>query len=566
MHARSFRWWLPLAVSIPLVVYLGYPLLALLWEGAATPISAFRAKQMGWDPSAQPSSAGLRFALQDVSTRAALWGTLKLTAVTVLFGGAWGLGLALLWGRREFPGRRIFALCGYAPLLMPPLVGTLAFYRLLGPAGFAWSWLPQGWRPDPFWAVTLLHVYSFGVFTFTFALAALEGLDAAHEEAARNLGANAWGTFRTAVWPALRAPLLAAALLTYMASNASFSGPYILDTSGSYLTVEIASEHTDDWGLATGLTIVLALLSLAALPPFLYMQRLAPGGPEAAAGLKGAAGRALTPATKSGALARIFLSLLVAVPLLAPPCIVIAGAFLDPRVWTEHGIALAPSFEGFRALQPENWAALIRSAGYGAAAAFSCIAIALLFALSLRRAPRWAAFPGEAAVMLAIALPGSVVAIALLTAFNAPSWLTGGVGLGGTGAILILAYAIRTLPLAVRPVRAAVNAGGDLERAAQGLGAGAARTLLRITLPLLLPTLIAAGLLCFVTAAGEYVASELLYSPQSMPVSKAIEMLNRSNATITAASALSMCLMGLSLLAIALGSWLTARQSWRAPK
>jgi ABC-type spermidine/putrescine transport system permease subunit I len=78
-----------------------------------------------------------------------------------------------------------------------------------------------------------------------------------------------------------------------------------------------------------------------------------------------------------------------------------------------------------------------------------------------------------------------------------------------------------------------------------------------------MPTLIAAGLLCFVTAAGEYVASELLFSARTLPVSKAIEMLYRSN--FAAASALSVCLMGLSLLAIGLGAWLTARRSWRVP-
>src|SRR5437868_3467014 len=129
---RSF---LAVALAVPIVPYIVYPLGALLAEGATLPVAKFRAREMGWDPARQPFAAGVRRALFEDKTRAAIWGTLELSGASVLAAGAWGLGLALLWTRREFPGRRWFAALGYSPMLMPPLVGTLAFYSLAGDSG-----------------------------------------------------------------------------------------------------------------------------------------------------------------------------------------------------------------------------------------------------------------------------------------------------------------------------------------------------------------------------------------------------------------------------------------------
>jgi len=567
MPHRFARAWPALLVALPLLAYIFYPLAALLLDGLHAPVADFRAQFHGWDPQRQPSAPALRALWLEPPARQAAWGTLKLAASSLLAGGAWGLGLALLWWRREFPGRRLFALLGYAPVLLPPLVGTLAFSRLLGEGGMLNQWLPsnQG-QPflTPFAAVLILHTYSFGIYTYAFAAAALEHVDHAHEDAVRNLGGGAWAVFRHAVWPNIRGPVAAAALLTFMAAGASFSGPYVLHTSGKYLTAEIVNElSSGDPAFVAALTSLLALISLAALPPFLWAQRKSAGLAFGTAGLKGGGGRALPQAGQGEAALRIALSLVAALLLLAPPLMIAQGAFTDARGWYTGAWPEELALGAFQRLDQEAWLALRRSLAYGAIAAAVDVFIALLVALALRRAPAWAGLPAETCVMLAVALPGSAVAIALLTAFNAPSWLAGGFSLGQTAVILVLAYAIRCLPLAVRPVRAALEGlGGDLEAAARGLGAGPLRTLRKVVLPLLFPTLLAAGLLCFVTGAGEFVASQLLYSPDTLPVSvKMYEVLRNDP---PAATALGLCLVGLGAGAVALAGWLQARASWRA--
>ncbi|MCZ7643797.1 MAG: ABC transporter permease subunit [Planctomycetota bacterium] len=562
MSAQTRRNLIALLAALPLLAYLVYPVLALLIQGLTGPILSHRAEALGWDPARQPFAAGVLAAWRDPQVERATWGTLALAFWTVVLGGLWGTGLALLWHRRDFFGRGGFALCGYAPLLMPPLVGTLAFFRLLGRSGSLWQWLPlAGGKPwlTPFGAVLVLHVYSFGLYSYAFAAAALKNLDASQEEAAVSLGGTRWRAFLHGVWPALRGPVFAAGLLTFMGAGASFSGPYILDTDGHYLTVEILNlQQAGDRGRTAAVTAWLACLSLAALPAFLALRQDAFPG----AGTKGAARHELPPARKGEALVRFALSVLAALILLAPPAIVLLSAVSDRAGWYDGALEIHFSARAFAELDARDGAALQRSLLYAAGAALLTVGLAVLAGLALRRARAWAAWPAETAVMLAVALPGSAVAVALLCAFNGPSWLAGGAALGQSSAILILAYVVRGLPLAVRPVRAALDGvGAEQEQAARSLGATPARAVRRVLLPLLRPTLLAAGLLCFVLAAGEYVASELLWGIDTQPVSVRIREVYRSN--FPRAAALSLCLMLLCALAAAASAWLQERGALR---
>jgi len=538
-----------LLLAVPILLYIVYPLGAMLAESVTQPVLNFRATQMGWDPAHQPFGAGLRRALFEDKTRDAIWGTLKLSALSALTAGAWGLGLALLWTRREFPGRRFFAALGFSPMLMPPLVGTLAFDALTGEAGALWQVAPfaKSWV-TPFLRVLLVHTYSFGCYTFAYVAAALDDADTSREEAARSLGGGVLKTFFAATWPTVRAPLLAAALVTFMASAASFSAPYMLDNSGRYLTVEIINEKGDT-GLQRGLSVLLAAISLGALPLFLYCSS------SAQLATKGDARRGLPVARKFDARVRIALSALAAVPLLVPPLMAVAG------IWTRGGSGAESSslVKVFRDFESEDWNALIRSLIYGATVALICMSLAAAIAVALKRASKGAALPVETGVMLAMALPGSAVAVALLSAFNAPSWPAFGVALGGGNAILILAYIVRTLPLAVRPARASYDAlGDDVFFAASSLGARAGRTFFKVTLPLIFPSLLAGGVLCFIAAAGEYVSSALLYSPNTQPVSVRIYEVWREDAP--KAHALALCLMVVCAVAALISRIINARR------
>jgi iron(III) transport system permease protein len=136
-------------------------------------------------------------------------------------------------------------------------------------------------------------------------------------------------------------------------------------------------------------------------------------------------------------------------------------------------------------------------------------------------------FPGRGLlgllVILPYALPGTVVAIALSTTFSTNEPLAARFVLVGTYWILILAYFVRNLPLVAQPAIAAFRQFDPvLEEASYSLGAGWGTTMRRVAAPLVLPGLAAGGSLAFVTALGEFVASILLYTHRTRPISMEI--------------------------------------------
>jgi iron(III) transport system permease protein len=132
-------------------------------------------------------------------------------------------------------------------------------------------------------------------------------------------------------------------------------------------------------------------------------------------------------------------------------------------------------------------------------------------------------------VILPWALPGTVLAIALATTFSTNQPWAGRFLLVGTFWILPIAYFVRNVPLVTRAALASFRQFDPaLEEAAASLGARWATTARRVTLPLVLPGLAAGTLLAFVTALGEFVASILLYTHRTRPIS--IEILSQLRA------------------------------------
>jgi iron(III) transport system permease protein len=156
------------------------------------------------------------------------------------------------------------------------------------------------------------------------------------------------------------------------------------------------------------------------------------------------------------------------------------------------------------------------------------------------------------AVLLPFALPGPVVALALLVWFDAPSAWAGGAVLVGSTALLPLAYAVRHLPLTARASQAALAAFDDrLAEASADLGASGWTTFRRVVLPTVRPGVLAGALLAFVAALGEFPASVLLYVYGNRPI--AVEVLARLRAyDLGAAAAYAVLLMVLVGVTLAL--------------
>jgi iron(III) transport system permease protein len=182
----------------------------------------------------------------------------------------------------------------------------------------------------------------------------------------------------------------------------------------------------------------------------------------------------------------------------------------------------------------------------------AAVAVALLGALlNARRRVRGGRLI-ELLLALPWAVPGTVFAIALATAFSVRSPLTGRVILVGTLWILPLAYLVRNLPITSRAILAGVRAlDPSLDEAAASLGARGGRALRRITLPLQRPALLAGASLAFVTAFGDFVTSIMLYTYDTRPISlEILSSLRQSDVGVAAAYGVVLMLVSAAVFAV----------------
>jgi iron(III) transport system permease protein len=488
----------------------------------------------------------------------ALWASLWTSVASVVLAGMLGIPLAFLFQRFEFPGRRLLGALVALPVVLPPLVGVIAFLFLYGETGFV-ARLVQAvlrledppWRLEGAYAILLVHAYSMYVYFYLFTRAGLASLDPAVDEAAASLGADRWRTLRRVTLPLLAPSLRGAALLTFMTALASFSAPYIFGGGFRVMTTQIVFTRLNgDYGMAMVQTMVLSLVALAGL----WLTG------EGRAATANGGGKGVAPAPRliqSPGLRRAAtvggwgLALL----LLLPHLTLVLLSFVKPGTWTVETLPPAYTTGNYLALagDPERLRPLVNSLWMATLSTAAALAVAIFAGqVTVRRRE-----PGAALVERLLAVPwlvpGTVFAVALATAFGVHAPWVGRIVLVGTIWILPLAYLIRNLPIASRAVLAGFR-GLDptLDDASASLGAGRWLTLRRVTLPLLRPAVAAGATLAFVTALGDFVTSIILYTYDTRPLSLEI-LASLRQGDVGVASAYGVLLMALAALVFALG-------------
>jgi iron(III) transport system permease protein len=523
----------------------GYPLLLTLLEALGAPLdltfehfAAFAGRSDEW---------------------LALWRSLWISAASVALAALVGVPLAFVFARLEFPGRRVLGGLVALPVALPPLVGVIAFLFLFGESGFlsrgvqaALGLSTPPWRLQGAGAILLVHAYSMYVYFYLFTRAGLARLDAAMEEAAAILGAGRRRTLLRVTLPLLLPALVGASLLTFMTSLASFSAPYIFGGGFRVMTTQIvASKLNGEIVMAQVATVTLALLAFAGL---WAMRRVDPGRRVVVGGVRGAAPRRRVLQRPAARFAAGALGWGLAFVMLLPHLTLLLISFVPPATWTVE--TLPPVLDGSNyaalAASPERLRPVLNSLWMAAVATAGAVALGLVAAdLSVKLRGRLGAAL-ETLLAVPWAVPGTVFAIALATAFSVRAPLAGRFVLVGTAWILPLAYLVRSLPLTGRSALAGLRQlDPAMAEAAASLGAGRWRTLWRVRLPLLRPALLAGGGLAFITALGDFVTSIVLYTYDTRPIS--IEILSSLRLQDTGVAAV----YGVLLMVLSAAAFLT---------
>jgi iron(III) transport system permease protein len=395
----------------------------------------------------------------------ALVAAVSLTALLIGFTQAW------LTVRSSVYLAPVFALLAALPLAIPSYVAAFSWVALF-PAmnGFFASWLVLSLSTAPY--------------VYLAVAAAMIRTDTALEEVARSLGSSRLGVLRRVTWPAVRPAATAATLLAALYTLSEFGAIAILRFNTFTVAIYNAYRASFDRTAAAALALVLVAITLVVISA----ERRARGGfvPQRSANqrrLRVELGRWRTPA----ALLLATLSALgVGVPL------------VSLTRWSLIGSSSA------------NWqqlfAALANSMQYAALAAAIISVFALAIAIyTVRYRSRLAALT-ERAVWVTHALPGVVVALALV--FLGANLLP---GLYQTVWLLIFAYLVLFLPNALTAMVTPVSqVPASLDEVSASLGLGRLRTLVRVVLPLAAPGIIAGSALVALTVLKELPATLLL--------------------------------------------------------
>ncbi len=436
------------------------------------------------------------------------WNTLMLAFLCAVGCTALGLAFALIATRTGFRHKRALRILTVLPIITPPFVIGLGLILIFGRSGLVNQLLEYlfGWQLGR-WiyglqGVLVAQVFAFTPIAFLVLIGVVEGVSPSMEEAAQTLRADRWRVFSDISLPLMRPGLANAFLISFIESIADFGNPILLGGNFGVLSTEIFFSVVGaqlDQGRAATLGILLLVFAFGAF----FLQR-AVLGRKVYTSLAGKGDSGLPTQLPDGA-RRLCYG--VALPWAALTVVIYAMALTGGFVetwgrdytltlrhytkafgieWTEHGILWAGA----------AWNSFWTTVKLSAIAAPVTAALGILAAYLLTRQKFVGQDAFEFGTMLSFAIPGTVIGVAYILAFNVPP-----IEITGTALILIVCNVFRNMPVGVRAGMAAMSQiDKSLDEASTVLGARGFTTLRTILLPLLKPAVIAALVYSFVRA------------------------------------------------------------------
>ncbi|MBD9373651.1 iron ABC transporter permease [Rhizobium sp. ARZ01] len=450
------------------------------------------------------------------------WRTLWLAVMTATGATVLGLAFALLATRTGFRYKKALRLLTVLPIITPPFVVGLALTLLFGRSGVVTQGLSAAFGIEPgrwlygLTGIWIAQVLSFTPISFLVLIGVVEGVSPSMEEASQTLRADRWRTFWRVSMPLMKPGLANAFLIAFIESMADFGNPMVLGGSHGVLSTEIffaVVGSQNDPSRAAVLAIILLCFTLSAF----LAQRLWLSGKNFAT---------VTGKGDSGAHAALPRSVSIGVHALVIPwaaftivvyVMILAGGFvktwgLDNSLTLDH-YAKAFSIEfrdGAIAWTGVAWNSFWTTMEISLLAAPLTAAVGLLTAYLIVRQRFVGRNLFEFALMLSFAIPGTVIGISYIMAFNLPP-----LEMTGTAMILIACFVFRNMPVGVRGGVAAMSQlDRSLDEASLTLRAGSFRTIRKVILPLLRPAITAALVYSFVRAITSISAVIFLVSAE----------------------------------------------------
>jgi iron(III) transport system permease protein len=470
--------------------------------------------------------------------------------------------LAYVLSRFRFRGAALIQTLGVIPLVMPPFVGAVAMQLVYGRNGSVNLLLDRllGFKipfMDGLTGVVFVEALHYFPFILLNLSAALANIDAAMEESAQTLGARGFRLFRRIVFPLAFPGYIAGAALVFVKVFDDLGTPLLLNVTN--MLAPQAYLRITSVGVGDPMGYVIALILVAFSVAAMGLSVLAMRGKDYATQQRGGGGlarRELGGAARIAAYAFILLVLLVA---LSPHLGILLLSL--STVWSFSVLPDDYTLRHFAAVFRDSPQLIGNTLLYGGLAALIDVTLGSIIAYLILRTRLPARQMLDGIANAAVAVPGLVLGVGILRLYFDVKLPVSGESLATFWLMLVVAYAVRRLPYALRPCYAALQQlHVSLEEAAEMLGARKFTTLSRIVVPLMMGGLLAGFVTSFATAAVELSTTLMLVTREAdAPLSYGIYIYMQSAAGRGPGAALGV----IAVVVVAIATWLSYRVAER---
>ena len=431
--------------------------------------------------------------------------TMALGVVVAVISTFIGYVFAFTITRTNVPCKGFLKTIATLPILSPPFILSLSIIFLFGKQGIITKELLGITGNDVYGmgSLVVVQVISFFPIAYMTLSGILSSIDASVEDAACNMGASRWHTFWTVTFPLSLPGIISGCLLVFIQSLEDFSNPATIGGDFTTLSVEVYQIINGTYDMRKGSVLALLMLVPAMVAFLLNKYWVNKKSFVTVTGKPTQARKLMNEAHIKWPL--FAFCMLVAAVIILFYGTVVFGSFV--KTW---GYDYSLTLDQYsRALQ-QGWDSLKNSMVLGLIAALLGGLLGMVIAYITAKRNYYGKRFIEVSSVLMFAVPGTVLGIAYILAFN-----TGFLVLTGTAAILVIVFVFRNMPVAIESgTTTLLQIDNSIEEASTILGAGSGYSFRRITLPMLRNAFFSGIVYSFVKAITAVSAVIFLVSPR----------------------------------------------------
>lgn len=460
-----------------------------------------------------------------------------------------GVPLAYLYNVYEIKGRKLLQILIVLTSMSAPFIGAYSWILLLGRSGLITKFLKSAFNiamPNIYGFKGILLVLSTKLFSlvFLYVSGALKNVDNSLLEASANMGRTGLRRFLTIVLPLCMPSILAAALMVFMRSLADFGTPLLIGEGYRTFPVEIYNQYVGETSInhsfAAAISVIAILITLIV---FLFQKYLSHRTSFSMSALHRIERK--KPRLAASIAIHIYAYALVIISLLPQVYLI----FLSFKNTTKTGNMFRAGYSlmSYRQVFATMGGTVWNTVKICGGALVIVVVLAILISYLVVRRYNIINNIIDTLSMVPYIIPGSVVGIAMVMAFN-----KGPLVLTGSAMIMVIAMCIRRIPYTIRSsVAVLAQIPISVEEAAVSLGAGKTKTLVRITVPMMFSGIVSGAIMSWVTLITELSSSIILYSSKTITLNLAVYVMV-SRGTDGKACAVSTILMVFTVISLLL--------------